>query len=342
MGHRFSADGPGSPHLSAPPFVGGRRACEQFVNPSGLREPRGSATTRSPTPGVLRQPGNRFSFPLAGFGLPRSRCQARVTLLSFRQVLNVAVISHKGGSGKSALAANLAGTFAANGATVLAVDVDPQGGLTAALGIEATKPTLYEVLNDQARPEEAVRETTVRGLSLLPADIDLAGAELEMPQRGRWHDVLRRAIGRFAVRHAVTLLDTPPGLGVLSFATLRAADAAIVACPPEFMAYRALTHVLRTSARAGIPVIGIVPTMAHRTTRHAIEVLDELQRTYPQLILPAIPRRIVVQEAAMAGLPLAIYAPRSDAGFAFAQLAKEVTRRADQTSDPQRPAQAHG
>lgn len=253
-------------------------------------------------------------------------------------MLNVAVISHKGGFGKSALAANLAGAFALDGATVLAVDVDPQGGLSAALGVDPAKPTLYELINDQARPEEVTRQTAVPRLSLLPADIDLAGAELELPQRGRWHDALRRALGRFTARHDVTLLDTPPGLGVLSFATLRAANAAIVACPPEFMAYRALTHVLRTSARAGVPVLGIVPTLAHRTTRHAAEVLDELSRNYPQLMLPAIPRRVAVQEAALAGLPLAVYAPRSDVSAAFGDLAKEVTRRAQQASNAQRPA----
>lgn len=256
-------------------------------------------------------------------------------------MLNVAVISHKGGSGKSAIAANLAGAFAHGGSSVLAVDVDPQGGLTAALGIEPTKPTLYEVINDQARAEDAVRPTAARGLTLLPSDIDLAGAELELPARGRWQDSLRRAIGRLTAQYDITFLDTPPGLGVLSFTALRAADVAIVACPPEFMAYRPLPHVLRTAARAGIPVIGIVPTLSHRTTRHAAEVLDQLAREYPALVLTAIPRRVAVQEAALAGLPLAIYAPRSEAGAAFAELAKEVNHRA-KPSDAQRSAQANG
>ena len=254
-------------------------------------------------------------------------------------MLNVAVISHKGGSGKSAIAANLAGALTHYGARVLAVDVDPQGGLTAALGIEPVKPTLYEVINDQARAEDAVRPTVAKGLSILPSDLDLAGAELELPERGRWRDILRRTISRLAAQHDMTLLDTPPGLGVLSFAALQAADAVIVACPPEFMAYRALPHVLRTAGRVGVHVIGIVPTLAHRTTRHAAEVLDQLERDYPTLVLPPIPRRVAVQEAALAGLPLSIYAPKSDAGFAFDELAKEVTRRAQQhASDAQRPA----
>lgn len=252
-------------------------------------------------------------------------------------MLSVAVISHKGGSGKSAIAANLAGAFAAADTTVLAVDVDPQGGLTAALGVEAGKPTLYEVLHGRARPEEAARSTTSRGLVLLPADLDLAGAEMELPERGRWHHSLRRAVGRYAARYDVTIFDTPPGLGVLSFAALSAADSAVVACPPEFMAYRALSHVLRTAHRAGVTVLGIVPTLSHRTTRHAAEVLDQLDKDYPQLMLPAIPRRVAVQEAALAGLPLALYAPRSDAGVAFAVLAKEVTHRA-QSSDARRAA----
>jgi len=254
-------------------------------------------------------------------------------------MLNLAVISHKGGSGKSAIAANLAGAAAIAGAGVLAVDVDPQGGLTAALGVEATKPTLYEVLTEQARAEEAVRSTAVRGLSVLLADPDLAGAELELPRRDQWHDILRRVLSRLAARHTLTVLDTPPGLGVFSVVALRAATAAVIACPPEFMAYRALPRVLETAARAGVPVLGIVPSLSHRTTRHAAEVLDQLDRDYPALVLPAIPRRVAVQEAALAGLPLAVYAPHSDASLAFDELAKEVTRRA-QASSAQRPAQA--
>ena len=253
-------------------------------------------------------------------------------------MLYVAVISHKGGSGKSAIAANLAGAFADAGSSVLAVDVDPQAGLTAALGLEATKPTLYEVISGAARPEEAIRATAVERLSLLPADLDLAGAELELPSRARWHDVIRRTLRRDAARHDVTILDTPPGLGVLSFAALNAADAAIVACPPEFMAYRALPHVLRTAHRAGVDVIGVVPTLVHRSTRHAGEVLDQLAQDYPQLLLPEVPRRVAVQEAALAGLPLSRYAPSSDAGVAFAALAQEVAQRANATN-ARRPAQ---
>lgn len=288
---------------------------------------------------VLRH-NNELGATVSGFQSTVSRCQLPGCVLGFRKLMpNIAVISHKGGSGKTALAANLAGAFAAAGNSVLAVDVDPQGGLTAALGVEPGKPTLYEVINRLARPEGAARPTAVPGITLLPADFDLAGAELELPLQGRWHDVLQRAISRYAALHDVTILDTPPGLGVLSFAALSAADAAVIACPPEFMAYRALTQVLRTAHRTGVTVLGIVPTLSHRTTRLAAEVLDQLYKDYPQLVLPAIPRRVVVQEAALAGLPLALYAPRSDAGLAFATLAKEVTHRV-QSSDAKRPAQA--
>ncbi len=95
--------------------------------------------------------------------------------------MNIAVVSHKGGSGKSAIAANLAGALAARGVDVLAVDVDPQAGLTAALGVEPEKPTLYEVIHARAQVVEAIRTTGTSGLFLLPSDLDLAGAELELP-----------------------------------------------------------------------------------------------------------------------------------------------------------------
>jgi chromosome partitioning protein len=216
------------------------------------------------------------------------------------------------------------------------VDVDPQAGLTAALGVEPRKPTLYEVLHGREHAADAVCATAVHRLFLIPSDLDLAGAELELPSLERWDNLLRRAIAQTAAGFAVTILDTPPGLGVLSFVALRAADAAVVACPPDFMSFRAVTHVLRTAHRAGVDVLGIVPTMTHRSTRHAAEVLDRLVADYPQLLLPAIPRRVAVQEAALAGRPLATFSPLSDAGLAFADLAKEVLHRAHTSADSRR------
>ena len=244
----------------------------------------------------------------------------------------LAIVSHKGGSGKSTVTANLAGAIAAGGQRVLAVDVDPQGGLGAALGISPAKPTVYEVLLGNATAREATVATETDGISVISADLDLAGAEVELPGRAQWRFLLRNQLRPEVQRYAAVLLDTPPGLGVLSFAAVCAADAAVVVCPPEFMAYRALPDVLDMVKRAGIPVLGIVPTFAQRATRHAREVAEALEADYRELLLSPIPRRVALQDAALAGVPITRLQPSSDAAGAFVQLAKEVLSRAKKNS----------
>jgi chromosome partitioning protein len=239
----------------------------------------------------------------------------------------LAVVSHKGGAGKTAVAANLAGVLATT-RPVLAVDVDPSGGLGAALGIPpGSKPSLYEVITGQADAASAVING-YQQLSVIPADLDLAGSEIELPRDPAWRETITNLLSPLRSSYGITILDTPPGLGVLSFAAVSAASAVIVVCPPEFMAFRALPDVLDMAGRAGAAVLGIVPTFAQRTTRHAREVAEALAGEYPKLLLPPIPRRVAVQDAALAGQPVSTYMPSSDVAGAFQELAKEVLHRA--------------
>ncbi len=242
----------------------------------------------------------------------------------------LAIVSHKGGAGKTAVAANLAGILAAE-RPVLAVDVAPAGGLGAALGIPAgSKPSLYEVLTGQAEAAAAV-VTGVHQLGILPADLDLAGSEVELPRQAHWRQALAEVLSPLTYFHDFTILDTPPGLGVLSYVAVSAASAVIVVCPPEFMAYRALPDVLDMASRSGAQVLGIVPTFAQHSTRHAREVAEALEADYGKLLLPPIPRRVAVQDAALAGKPVTDYQPSSAVASAFRELAKEVLRRARKT-----------
>lgn len=237
------------------------------------------------------------------------------------------VAAHKGGSGKTTVAVNLAGALAANARRVLVVDADPQAAAAAALGVRPHKPTLYEALRGQAGVREAVAATDTPGLVLLPSDLDLAGAEVELPRDPGWQDALAVLLAPLQSICDVAIIDTPPGLGVLSFTALRAASAALVVCPLEFLAYRSLPHLRETTDRAGVPLLGIVPTFGTSTTRHAREVADAMAEDYPGLILPAIPRRIALQDAAVAGQPITAYQPSSDAAAAFSRLAQEVLAR---------------
>jgi chromosome partitioning protein len=246
----------------------------------------------------------------------------------------IAAAAHKGGAGKTCLVANLAAALAADGARVLAVDADPQGALSAALGVRPEKPGMFEVLTGRAPAADAIETTAVDRLDVLPADLDLAGAEVELPSQRDWQTAMRRALDPVRGEYDLAAIDTAPGLGVLPFAALVAADAALVACPPDYLAVRALPSVLAAVERAqahapGMRLLGIVPYFTGTRTRHEAEVLADLQRRHGELLLPAVPRRVVVADAAAAGEPVIAYAPYSEAAEAFTALAKEVRARAE-------------
>jgi chromosome partitioning protein len=252
----------------------------------------------------------------------------------------IAVIAHKGGAGKTTVTANLGAALAGLGRRVLLVDCDPQGALAAMFAASATPPTLHTVLTEGIPAADAIRPTSIEGLDLLPADLDLAAAEIELPGREGWQTALREALVRVD-SYGVTLLDTPPGLGVLPYLALLASTAAIVVAPPEFLAYRALSQVLATIKRAegiapDLRVLGILPTLVGGRTRHEHDVLEVLRSDHGAHLLPEVPRRVVYQDAALAGQPVTLFAPRSEAAVRFIELAEEVLRRAEATH-PARP-----
>ena len=187
----------------------------------------------------------------------------------------IAVTAHKGGSGKTTVSVNLAGALAKEGRRVLVVDADPQGAAGASLGVSAGKPALYEVLAGEAKPSEAVKPTAARGVFVLPADIDLAGAEVELPRSAGWQGALRSALLSLP-GFEVVIIDTAPGLGVLPYLGLASADRAVVVCPPDYLSFRALPGMLEAVGRARVHLVGIVPNRVEHRTRHEADVLEEM------------------------------------------------------------------
>lgn len=243
-------------------------------------------------------------------------------------VLRLVVAAQKGGAGKTTVAVNLAGAMASLGRRLLVIDSDPQGAAASSLGISPRKPTLYEVLTGGAELREAIISSAFPGLALLPADLDLAGAEVELPATPGWQQALARRLTSLEPYCDVAVIDTPPGLGVLSYTAMQAATGAIVVCPLEFLAVRSLPYLEETTARAGVRLLGIVPTFTSSSTRHARDAAESLRETYGDALLPPIPRRVALQDAALAGQPITQFQPGGDAAAAFLSLAREVLSRA--------------
>jgi len=168
----------------------------------------------------------------------------------------------------------------------------------------------------------------------LPADGDLAAAQLELPSTAKWRQSLRLALRPLRARYDVIVVDTPPGLNVVTFAALVAADQVLVACNPSFPDLRVLPNVFDAVARANtVPgtkavVAGIIPSRIGRRTIHRDEVLAEITRRWPELELPALPDRVAFQDAAVDGQPVTIFAPKSVAADAVRSLTKEILDRA--------------
>jgi chromosome partitioning protein len=252
--------------------------------------------------------------------------------------LRMAVVAHKGGVGKTTVAVNLGGAYAALGQRVLLVDCDPQGSLADALGLAPATPTLLEVLAGEAPAAAAARPTVVPRLALLPAGDDLTDVEDRLYSRAGWHLALRHAL-RPLPEYDVVVIDTPPGLGMLSFMGILGADSVLVLCPPEFLAQRALPKVLATVERArrsapDLALAGILPTLVGGRSRHQQTTLTELTAQYGALVLLPVPRRAMLQDAARAGLPITAYAPRSEAAATFTTLARALWEQAGRAPAP--------
>jgi chromosome partitioning protein len=251
--------------------------------------------------------------------------------------VRIVVCAHKGGVGKSTIAASLAGALAVAGRRVLAVDTDPQGGLGALLGVPSpAAPTLYEVLTGATPAAHAVVTTATPGLLLLPATRDLAAADLELPRRPGWRRMLADVLDTLpAAAVDVVLIDTPPGLGVLPVVALAAGSHVLLVTELEYLSVRAVPDALETirhvvtSAGVAPRLVGIVPTKVSAIrTLHQDDAAGLLAEQYGRWVLPGVPARVAVRQAGVAGLPISVFDPRGEATAAITALAQEVYRRA--------------
>ncbi len=262
----------------------------------------------------------------AGRG-PQRRRAARV----------LAFANQKGGVGKTTTVINLGAALAEAGERILLVDMDPQGSLGVGLGIEphAREVTVYNLLmQDGATLDEAMVESEAEGLHLLPANIDLAAAELLLVQEVAREQALQRVIERVRYSYDRILIDCPPSLGLLTINGLTAADGVVVPLECEYFALRGMSLLMQTLERVqsrlnpSLELEGIVATMYDGRTLHAREVLERVRDAFGEAVFETtINKTIRFAEAPVAGESILSYSGRSRGATAYRALAAELRAR---------------
>ncbi len=253
----------------------------------------------------------------------------------------LAIANQKGGVGKTTTSVNLGASLAEMGYRVLVVDLDPQGNATTGLGVNAreVEGSIYDVIMSDAKVEDCIEPTSLKNLFVVPATIDLAGAEIELVPAFSRELKLRRALHEIREDYDYILIDCPPSLGLLTVNGLAAADDVLVPIQCEYYALEGLSQLIRnvtlvrTNLNPTLDVRGIVLTMYDARTKLADQVEQEVRLHFGRTVyLTVIPRTVRLSEAPSFGQPIILFDPTSRGAVAYRELAKEVshgaTRRA--------------
>jgi len=247
----------------------------------------------------------------------------------------IAVANQKGGVGKTTTCVNLSACLADKGKRVLVVDIDPQGNATSGLG-RAGKPgaTVYDVLIGQADARAAVVSTGYGPLDLIPTDIALAGAEIELVGIDDRESLLKQALAPLKGDYDVIMVDCPPSLSLLTLNALTAADSVLIPIQCEYYALEGVGQLMNTirlmkkRLNPALTVEGIVLTMFDARTNLCAQVVDEVRTHFPdEAFETMIPRNVRLSEAPSYGVPIHLYDPRSTGAQAYRALAAELIKR---------------
>lgn len=251
----------------------------------------------------------------------------------------IAMCNQKGGVGKTTTTINLGASLAEYGRKVLIVDFDPQGAASVGLGINTLdmEQTVYTLLmNPKANVASAICSTPVDGLDIIPANIDLSAAEVQLVNEVARESALARVLRRVEEDYDVILIDCQPSLGLLAVNALTAAHGVIVPVEAEFFALRGVAllvetiETVRDRINPRLKIDGIVATMVDQRTLHSREVLERLDEAFGDLVFTTrIARTVKFPDASVATEPITTYAPNHPGARQYRRLAREVIARGD-------------
>ena len=248
----------------------------------------------------------------------------------------IAIINQKGGVGKSTTAINLSAALGEMGKQVLLIDLDPQGNSSSGLGVEKNRVSrcIYDALLNDIPLTDIIIPDVSKGLDVVPATINLAGAEVELVSEMARENRLKDAIGPMRGRYDYVFIDCPPSLGLLTINALVAADKLLIPIQCEFYALEGVTKLLDSMKRVksrlnpSLDIYGVLLTMSDNRTTLSRQVSDEVRRYFGKIVFKtSIPRTVKLSEAPSFGQPITQYDPTGKGAQSYIDLAKEVISR---------------
>lgn len=251
----------------------------------------------------------------------------------------IAIANQKGGVGKSTTAINLSSCLGAMGQKVLTIDLDPQGNTTSGLGVEkdAAENTVYELLLGECEVEECLQKLEFEGVSLIPSNVNLAGAEIELIGIEDKEYILQNKISKIRDQFDFIIIDCPPSLNMLTINAMTTANTVLVPIQCEYYALEGLSQLMHTielvqeRLNPDLEMEGVVFTMYDARTNLSLQVVENVKSNLNQSIYKTIiPRNVRLAEAPSYGMPINIYDTKSVGAESYRLLAEEVLNREDE------------